>query len=151
ESVLTQTLPPAEIVVVDDGSTDNSGDIAAAFSPKIKVLRQKNTGIAGARQNGERITDSELILSVDADDILMPSAVSALAAGCHSNPAAVLAAGPAELWTPGAANPCVPDTSVIWPDEKNLWRSLLSGNCIRTSGCVLMRRAALHTAGGWDP
>jgi len=150
DSVLAQTLPAAEIIVVDDGSADNSAEIAAGFSPRIKVLRQKNSGTAGARQSGADVTNSELILSVDADDILLPDTLARLADALRANPAAVLAAGPAELWTPGTANPSAPDTEVLWLDEKNLWRGLLSGNCIRTSGCALMRRTALVAAGGWD-
>jgi len=150
DSVLAQTLPAAEIVVVDDGSADNSAEIAAGFSPRIKVLRQKNSGTAGARQTGAGVTNSELILSVDADDVLLPSALATLADALRAKPAAVLAAGPAELWTPGAANPSVPDTALLWPDEKHLWRTLLSGNCIRTSGCALIRRTALLAVGGWD-
>ena len=150
DSVLAQTLPAAEIVVVDDGSADNSAEIAAGFNSRVKVLRQKNSGTAGARQSGAGVTNSELILSVDADDILLPDTLARLTDALRANPAAVLAAGPAELWTPGAPNPSVPDTEVLWPVEKHFWRSLLSGNCIRTSGCALMRRAALVAAGGWD-
>ena len=150
DSVLAQTLPAAEIIVVDDGSADNSAEIAAGFSPRVKVLRQKNSGTAGARQSGAGVTDSELILSVDADDVLLPSALATLADALRANPAAALAVGAAEMWTPGAANPSVPDPDVVWPDEKHFWRDLLHGNRIRTSGCVLMRRAALIAAGGWD-
>ncbi|HTB82509.1 MAG TPA: glycosyltransferase family A protein [Candidatus Sulfotelmatobacter sp.] len=151
DSVLAQTLPPAEIIVVDDGSADNSAEIAATFSPQVKVLRQKNSGTAGARQAGAGVTNSELILSVDADDVLLPSALATLAAALRANPAAVLAVGAAEMWTPGAANPTGPDPDVVWPGEKNFWRDLLLGNRIRTTGCVLMRRSSLVAAGGWDP
>jgi glycosyltransferase involved in cell wall biosynthesis len=151
DSVLAQTLPAAEIVVVDDGSADNSAEIAAGFSPRVKVLRQKNSGTAGARQRGAEATSSELVLFLDADDVLLPSALAMLADTLRANPAAVLAVGAAEMWTPGAANPTVPDPDVVWPEEKHFWRELLLGNRIRTTGCVLMRRAALVAAGGWDP
>jgi glycosyltransferase involved in cell wall biosynthesis len=68
ESVLSQTRPPGEVVVVDDGSTDGSGDVALSFAPAVRVVRQDNQGVAGARNRGVAETTRPLLAAVDADD-----------------------------------------------------------------------------------
>ncbi|MBZ5618087.1 MAG: glycosyltransferase [Acidobacteriia bacterium] len=49
ESALAQTTPPVEIIVIDDGSTDGSAEVAESFGPPVKVLRQSNRGQGAAR------------------------------------------------------------------------------------------------------
>jgi len=73
ESVLAQTLPVAEIVVVDDGSRDATADIAERLGGSIRVLRQSNSGPAAARNHGVRAARSEWIAFLDADDAWLPS------------------------------------------------------------------------------
>lgn len=71
ESVLAQTLEVAEIVVVDDGSSDRTAEIAAGF-PRTRVVRQSNTGQAGARNNGIKAAKGDWIAFLDADDVWAP-------------------------------------------------------------------------------
>jgi glycosyltransferase involved in cell wall biosynthesis len=68
ESVLSQTCPPGEVVVIDDGSTDGSGDVARSFGRRVRVLPQPNLGISAARNRGVAEARGMLIASVDADD-----------------------------------------------------------------------------------
>jgi glycosyltransferase involved in cell wall biosynthesis len=68
-SVLRQTLPPDEVIIVDDGSTDQSGDIAAGFEPKLRVLRQMHRGGAAALNAGIAVSRGELLAFLDADDL----------------------------------------------------------------------------------
>lgn len=73
ESVLKQTCPCWELVLIDDGSTDLSGKICDEYALKderIKVLHQKNCGVSSARNNGLKIASGEWITFLDADDWL---------------------------------------------------------------------------------
>lgn len=73
ESVLVQTYPCREIIVVDDGSTDNSLEILAPYEKKgVNVIRQKNCGVGAARNAGVRASSGDLIAFLDADDFWLP-------------------------------------------------------------------------------
>ena len=68
-SVLAQTYPIAEIIVVDDGSTDDTEKVVASFGDKVKYIKQKNGGVCAARNTGVKNSSGELIAFLDADDI----------------------------------------------------------------------------------
>lgn len=73
DSVVNQTLKDIEIILVNDGSTDNSGDICDRYSRKytnIKVIYQENKGAAAARNAGMKIAIGEYIGFIDSDDII---------------------------------------------------------------------------------
>jgi glycosyltransferase involved in cell wall biosynthesis len=70
ESVLAQTLPPDELIVVDDGSTDDSLAVVESFArPCLYVIRQENAGIGAARNRGLGAATGELIAFIDSDDL----------------------------------------------------------------------------------
>jgi glycosyltransferase involved in cell wall biosynthesis len=79
-SALWQTYDDFEVVVVDDGSRDSTGAIAAAFPEPVRVVRQENAGVAAARNRGIAEAQGELIAFCDADDILLPRHLDALVA-----------------------------------------------------------------------
>jgi len=68
-NVLVQTLPPHEIIVVDDGSTDNSVEIIRSFGSKIKLIQQTNQGPGAARNAGLRLASGDFIQFQDSDDL----------------------------------------------------------------------------------
>jgi glycosyltransferase involved in cell wall biosynthesis len=72
-SVLKQTVQPAEIILVDDGSTDDSAAIAEAFGPPVRVLRQPNQGESVARNRGMDEARGQWIAFLDADDRWEPT------------------------------------------------------------------------------
>jgi len=68
-SVLAQTMPPSEIVVVDDGSTDTTASVVQSFGTAVRYMRQDNLGPAEARNAGIRMSTGEMISFLDADDL----------------------------------------------------------------------------------
>jgi len=77
ESVLNQTYPPRELIVVDDGSTDQTSAVANCFEPRVRVVRQKNQGVSAARNHGARVAVSEWLAFLDADDWWRPEKLEA--------------------------------------------------------------------------
>ena len=76
ESVLSQTYPNWEMIIVDDGSKDSSANIAQKYvdrDPRIRVILQKNAGSAAARNHGIRECNGQYIALLDADDIWLPT------------------------------------------------------------------------------
>jgi glycosyltransferase involved in cell wall biosynthesis len=78
ESVLAQTVRPAEIVVVNDGSTDDSRDVLSRYEPHIRVVDQANCGLSGARNSGVRASTTEWLAFLDADDLFETDFVRAV-------------------------------------------------------------------------
>ena len=74
ESVLAQTHPKTEIIVVDDGSPDNAAEVVARY-PGVLCVRQENRGLAEARNTGFRASNGEYVVFLDADDRLTPNAI----------------------------------------------------------------------------
>ncbi len=76
ESVLAQTLEPLEVIVVDDGSTDQSLEIAGNFVPRVRIVSQENKGAGAARNTGIRVAKGAYLAFLDADDLWTPQKLS---------------------------------------------------------------------------
>jgi len=90
-SVAGQTRPPAECVVVDDGSPDDTAEVANRLIGEhddldLRLVRQENAGLSAARNAGVRATSAPLLLPLDADDRLAPTALEELAAEFARDP-----------------------------------------------------------------
>ena len=75
ESILAQDHEPKDVLVVDDGSTDRTGEIALGFGARVRCERQENAGCNAARNRGLAIARGELVAHFDADDIMSPGAL----------------------------------------------------------------------------
>ncbi len=88
DSVLAQTRPPDEVIVVDDGSTDDTADILAGYGDRIRVLRASHGGLAAARNLGLAMAGGDWIAFQDADDVAHAERLAALEAHLASDPQA---------------------------------------------------------------
>jgi glycosyltransferase involved in cell wall biosynthesis len=145
ESARRQTWRAVEVVVVDDGSTDASGRVAAAF-PDVACLRQARAGTAAARNRGLRHCRGDIVVFLDADDRLLPDAVARAVDYLARHPGAALVSGHVRLVDADGASAVVPHQD----HEPAGYEALLRDNYIWTPGAVAYRRAALEAAGGFD-
>ena len=140
DSVAAQTLAPAEVIVVDDGSTDAGPEIAAARGG-VHLVRQQRQGVAAARNAGLAVATGELVAFLDQDDVWLPSKLERQAAALAGDPeTAVVLCHMEMLLEPGTARP--EWFPARWLEEPqpgyvpSVW---------------LARRSAFTAVGGFDP
>lgn len=85
-SLLEQTLPPTQVIVVDDGSSDSTGDVIRAFGERVQGIRKDNGGKSSALNCALRLAEGEFIWIFDDDDIAMPDALEKLISALVSRP-----------------------------------------------------------------
>ena len=86
ESVMAQTYRPIEVIVIDDGSTDNSAEVAKRFSPPVKYFYKNHCGAGAARNHGVDLAQGSFLAFLDADDIWMQDKLTLQIAVFQSNP-----------------------------------------------------------------
>jgi len=149
-SLLAQTVPAEEIIVVDDGSTDDTATVASNFGERVKVIRQANAGPAAARNTGFRASRGEFIHFVDSDDLAAPNKHAVQLAALKAT-GADIAYGP---WLKGHFGGGVfrPSNHVLQqkglPREGNLIRALLCSWSV-VPHAALFRRVIVERAGGF--
>lgn len=145
ESCLAQTLLPTEIIVVDDGSSDNTAEVVRSF-PGIRYVWKKNGGLSSARNAGLQQSKQDFILFLDADDRLLPTALESAHAALMGSPSAAFAfGGYREIDVAGNM------LFEMHPDGARANHpGLLRGNHIAMHGTVLYRRDMLAASGGFD-
>ena len=89
-SALAQLPPPAQVIVVDDGSTDGTAAVAASF-PGVEVIEQRNQGPSAARNCGIRAASQPWVAFLDADDLWLPGKLARQLAIAHRRPEAARA------------------------------------------------------------
>jgi glycosyltransferase involved in cell wall biosynthesis len=134
-SCLAQTVPPLEIIVVDDGSSDDTAEVVERFGPPVRVIRKPNGGPASARNRGVAEAKGEWIALLDADDWWLPTKLERQMAFIT----------PAEI----GLIQCLPDHREDRPPPFLSFDSLWDRNWIAVSS-VMMRRATFAAIGGFD-
>jgi glycosyltransferase involved in cell wall biosynthesis len=139
DSALRQQEPPAEIIVVDDGSTDRGPDIART-APGVTLLRQDRAGPGAARNRGIMAAHHGIIALLDQDDLLRPEALRRHREALEAAPGALVSV-------------CRQRFSVMPGDPTPAWqRSELIGSEVLswTPSCMCFRRTAFDRIGRFD-
>jgi glycosyltransferase involved in cell wall biosynthesis len=147
ESILAQNYAPIEIVVVNDGSTDDTPQRLARFEHVARVIHQPNTGASAALNRGIRESHGELICWLSADDEFLPGKLERQVAALASNPHAAFAhTGYVVVDAAGATLDSVATPVAIHPDPfvTVFWANSLNGST------VMVRRAVIEARGGFD-
>ena len=143
-SVRAQTCGPVACVVVDDGSTDDTAAVASQLG--TTVLRQANAGVSAARNAGLAAARSDLVVFLDADDMLLPDAVAVEVDAFDRHPGAAAVVGRCQA---------VDAEGRLLParhhdvDASQLYREWLARNFVWTPGAALFDRRALQAIGGF--
>lgn len=85
-SVISQGYDPLEVIVVDDGSTDDTQEVVNRFGSGVRYLRQEKSGVSTARNLGILHATGDYLIFLDSDDVLLPGAVARLAEALDSHP-----------------------------------------------------------------
>jgi glycosyltransferase involved in cell wall biosynthesis len=145
ESVLRQTHPAVEIIVVNDGSTDDTAAVAAKYRG-IRYVEQRNQGVASARNAGLRECRGDYVIFLDADDKLLPHAVETGIDWLRRHPDWAFVAGHVQVVRE--------DGSVHVPAQSHRggdsYLALLRSNYIWTPGAVMYRRSVFDTVAGYE-
>ena len=157
ESVLKQTYPNVEVIVVDDGSSDNTKEVATRFSD-VRYIRQSNHGLSRARNTGIRVSKGSYLVFLDADDRLLPKALESGLNCFHAHQECAFVFGTHtyinsdgisldNLNTPSSgANLYIAQLR----GNKDHYCSLLYGNYIGMHSTVMYRRDIFQVVKGFD-
>ncbi len=142
DGVLKQRTPDLELIVVDDGSTDGTAELARALAPMAEVVVQENSGPSAARNAGMARATGELVAFLDGDDVWHPEKLARQLEVFESHPELDLLA---TTWSRGYPKQ-EGDGELRWLS----YLDQLTLNQFQTS-TVLARRSLLEMVGGFDP
>ena len=140
ESALAQTHAPLEVIVIDDGSTDDSHEVASRFVPAVEILRQPNMGLVAVLNRGLQRAAGEYFAILSADDAFRPTYVESLLSALLQEPSAAYAYSAMEYF--GAR-------SGVFRAQSFSPALLLAGNYVNAS--ALTRRVDALAVGGFHP
>ena len=150
ESVLVQTVPVGEIIVVDDGSTDDTQHVLRQFGGSVVVAVQENAGAAAARNKGVSLASGDWIAFLDADDIWFPGKTERQLEVISRFPELVLTYGPMrDVRGPNEDLAVWPDKICESPADPSLLPCWAALEQMPPTSTVVMRRELLLQVGGF--
>jgi glycosyltransferase involved in cell wall biosynthesis len=139
QSVLKQSYVHFEVVVVDDGSTDNTSEGASRYA-EVRCVRQENMGLAGARNEGIRRSRGSYLVLLDADDRLLEDALQVGLRELEAHPECAFVSRHCRfIAVDGSPLP----TSDPTPVERDYYETLLRSCCVLTPALVMYQRTLL--------
>lgn len=158
ESLFAQDYPNLEIVVVNDGSKDNTLELLKSYGDRIQLVDQANTGAPGARNKGIQSARGEFIGFCDADDIWAPGKVSAQVRHLQNCPDVGMVFCDWQVWDPRADGSFeIPesfrdsgDTTLVDPANSGWIYTRLLLDCICLTSTVMFRRTVVEKVGFFD-
>ena len=152
-SVVNQTHRPADIIVVDDGSTDASLENAklafASYSGKYSIFRRSNSGVSSARNFGVMQASTGLVAFLDADDEYLPSFLERMGRLCHDYPVGSIFSCSHQLVRGGVGRVVRPQVEGGFRGVLPDYFGLASKSSVINSSKVVVRKDALEAVGGF--
>lgn len=149
ESVLSQSHAPIECLVIDDGSTDATREVAARFGPAVTYVAQSRGGVSSARNRGTDMAHGELVAFLDHDDVWLPEKLARQVETLARGSATMVLCGVELIDAAGASlgfQQLHPRTDLI--TGMLLFDGTVTVSC---SSTALIRREQLLAMGGFDP
>jgi glycosyltransferase involved in cell wall biosynthesis len=148
DSVLRQSRRVDEIVVIDDGSTDDTAERLLPYTSRgVRFVQQENRGVSATRNRGIRGTHGDWIGFLDADDVWEPDKIEAQVACIAGNPRVVLVGGYYSFWNVAANTRTLVRGGCDGRDPR---REIAVRNFIGNTSLVLMRRDIVEQLGGFS-
>jgi Glycosyl transferase family 2 len=144
ESVLSQSYPRFEIIVVDDGSTDDTSEVASRYG-QVRLIRQGNRGLAAARNRGLAEARGEYVVFLDSDDRLLPEALEAGLECFAAHPECALVAGHSHIIRADGSFRTVLKHE---PTDQDPYVAMLEKCHIAPPATVMYRTSLFETVGG---
>jgi GT2 family glycosyltransferase len=151
DSALSQGYPNIEVIVADDGSTDDTAEVLRPYLPHIRYFRQEQQGVAAARNRALELAQGEYVRFLDADDALCADALFTQVDLLYQYPQVALVHGPAYVIDSGGKvqglrRSPLPNTVATVVPSAQAFRRLLRG-CDICASTVMVRMTALRRVG----